>query len=146
MTQVFIKYVKEFSKNLIERYGFRIQKELNEDQFYLIEYVSKYFIVKIEKYFREFYVTLYKIDDKDNEVNLFNLLGYLKQSNLKSDYFRKEKDIEECYRKQLNYIFSILNDNYDLINDFFSNNYVIQIDKFEKYWQKKHPDLYFPVI
>lgn len=146
MEQNFIKYIYEFFKKLIEVYGFRIKHELNDGQSYTIKYSSKDFVIKIEKYFREFYVSLYKISDTDNGINLFNLLEYLKQGSTdvpKSEYFRKEKDIEECYRKQLYHISSAIYENYALINDFFSgNNYELKIAEFEKYWKNEHPELY----
>lgn len=142
MEQSFLKYIYEFFKSLIEIYGFKIKTELNEGESYMIEYSSNDFVIKIEKYFREFYVSLYKIDKPDNEINLFNLLEYLKQAETiipKSEYFRNEKDIQECYLKQLSHISSVIYENYDLIKDFFSNgNYT----EFENYWKKKHPELY----
>jgi hypothetical protein len=146
MEQNFIKYVYEFFKRLVEIYGFKIKAELNEGQSYMIEYSSGGLVLKIEKYFREFYATLYKINKPDSEINLFNLLEYLKQNDTripKSEYFRKEKDIEECYRKQLAHISSVIYENYNLINDFFgSDDYEIKMAEFEKYWKNKHPELY----
>lgn len=139
MEQNFTKYVHEFFKKPMETYDFRIKTELNDDQSYLIEYSSKDFVIKIENYFREFYASLYKINYPNREINLFNLLEYLKQNDVivpKCDYFRKEKDIDVCYRKQLNHISIVINDNYVLIKDFFSSgNYELEIIEFEKYWK-----------
>ncbi|MXV14540.1 hypothetical protein [Hufsiella ginkgonis] len=146
MEQSFIKYICEFFKGLVEMYGFKIKKELNEEQSYMIEYSSGDFVIKIEKYFREFYATLYKINKPDSEINLFNLLEYLRQGDTqipKSEYFRKEKNIEQGHRKQLAHISSVIFENYNLINDFFSSdNYEIRVAEFEKYWKNKHPELY----
>ncbi len=146
MEQTFIKYIYEFFKKLIEVYGFKIKTELNEGQSYTIKYSSKDFVIKIEKYFREFYVSLYKVNESDNGVNLFNLLEYLKQGAAdvpRSEYFRNEKDVEECYRKQLGYISSVIYENYASINDFFSSdNYELKVAELEKYWKNKHPELY----
>ncbi len=146
MEQNFLKYIYEFFKKLIEIYGFQIKAELNEGQSYMIEYSSGNFVIKIEKYFREFYATLYKINKPDKEINLFNLLGYLRQGDAqvpKSEYFRNEKDVEECYKKQLNHISRVIYENYNLINDFFSDNdYELKMVEFEKYWKNKHPELY----
>jgi hypothetical protein len=145
MERNFVKYIYEFFKKLIEIHGFGIKTEVNDGQSYMIEYSSKDFVIKIEKYFREFYVSLYKLDDLDNEMNLFNLLEYLKQGvtdTPKSEYFRKEKDIEESYRKQLKYISSVIYDNYSVINDFFEDNYKSKITDFEEYWKNRHPELY----
>lgn len=145
MEQKFIKYINEFSQNLID-IGFSIKTELNEEQSYMIEYSSGDFMIKIEKYYREFYATLYKTNKPDSEINLFNLLDYLKQSDKqvpKSEYFRNEKNIEECYRKQLAHISSVIYDNYELINDFFAeDNYELNMMRFEKYWRNKHPEFY----
>lgn len=146
MEQSFIKYIYEFFKRLIEIYGFQIKTEINDGQSYMIEYSSGGFVLKIEKYFREFYATLYKINKPESEINLFNLLEYLKHGDTqvsKSEYFRKEKDIEECYRKQLAHISYVIYDNYYLINDFFSSDdYEIKRNEFEKYWKNKHPEFY----
>lgn len=145
MEENFTKYIYEFFSKLIKLYGFAIKRELNEENSYLIEYRSADFVIKIEKYFREFYATLYKTNKPDDEINLFNLLEYLKQDNEtpKSDYFRQEKDIEECYRKQLNHISSVIYENYALLNNFFSSDdYELKFADFEMYWRNKHPELY----
>lgn len=146
MEQSFIKYIYELFKRLIEVYGFKIKTELKEEQSYMIEYSSGGFVIKIEKYFREFYATLYKINKPDSEINLFNLLEYLKQGSLEipsSEYFRKEKDIEECYRKQLAHISSVIYENFDLIAVFFNEDkYELNVIEFEKFWKNKHPEFY----
>lgn len=119
MGHTYIEYIHEFFIRLTESFGFQIKTELDEEQSFMIEYSSEIYIIKIEKYLREFYVTLYKIDKPDIEINLFNLLEYLKQGEKqipKSDYFRLEKDINECYRKQLLHLSSVLFENYKLIN------------------------------
>ena len=146
MDQNFIKYINESFKKLVETYGFRIKTELNKEQSYMIEYGSEDFVIKIEKYFREFYASVYRVNELDNGVNLFNLLGYLKQEDVKvpkSEYFRKEIDIDECYRKQLNHISTAIYENYPLIHDFFNDDkYELNMAKLEKYWKKIHPELY----
>jgi len=146
MEQSFTKYIYEFFKPLIETYGFNIKKELNEGQSYMIEYSSDKFVITIEKYFREFYVSLYRIDKTDFEINLFNLLAYLKRGDSKvpkSEYFTNEKDIEECYGKQLDFVSSVIYDNYLLLYDFFKiEDYELRIAEFEQYWKNKHPELY----
>jgi hypothetical protein len=73
-------------------------------------------------------------------------MQYLKQGDIQipvSDYFRKEKDIDECVRKQFAQISSIIYDNYNLIGNFFSSdNYDINMSEFDKFWRNKHPELY----
>ena len=112
----------------------------------MIEFSSNDFVIRIEKYFREFYASLYKMGKADYEVNLFNLLEYLKQNDdekPESNYFRNEKDLDECYRKQIDYISSTIYKNYNLINDFFNRqDYESNVSSFEKYWKIKHPEFY----
>ena len=146
MKQNIVNYIHELFKNLIEVHNLKVKKEINEEQSYMIEFISENFGIKIEKYFREFYVSVYKIDNLENEVNLFNLMEFLMQGVdyiPKSDYFHNEKDTEECYRKQLKHISIVINDNYAMISDFFSNDdFETKISDFEKYWKTKHPYLY----
>jgi hypothetical protein len=146
MEQNFIKYISEFFRRLIEVYNFEIKTEKKEGQSYMIEFISNGFVIKIEKYFQEFYSTLYKINKQDSEINLFNLLEYLKQRSEEipsSEYFRKERDIDECYRKQLSHISTLIYANIDVIADFFNEaKYELNVIEFEKYWKSKHPELY----
>jgi len=146
MEQNFVNYIHELFRNLIEVHNFKIKIELNENQSYMIEFISANFVIKIEKYFREFYVSVYKIDNLDSEVSLYNLLEYLMQGveNIpKSEYFRNEKDTEGCFKKQLKHISTVIYDNYTILNDFFRNDdFELKIVDFEKYWKAKHPCLY----
>ena len=145
MEQCFIRYIYEFFEKLIKFYGFKKKREVKGES-YMVEYESNSLGVKIEKYFREFYALLYKIDRPDYEINLFNLLEYLKQDDdkkIKSNYFRSEEDIEEGYKKQINHISSVIYENWDLISDFFSgDNYEFKVAEFERYWKNKYPELY----
>lgn len=146
MEEDFIKYISVFFKTLIDIYGFNIKREVNDGQSYSIEYNSDIVGIKLEKYRREFYVTLYKLNRPDREINLFNLLDYVNQTKskaLESNYFRDEKNIEAYYRKQLNYISEAIYDNYNVIKDFFSsNNYESKVADLEMYIIKKHPELF----
>jgi hypothetical protein len=107
MEQIFIKYIDIYFKKLIDEFDFSLKEQFNDGQSYFIEYSSMIFVIKIEKYFREFYATMYRLDDPKNEINLFNLLDYLNISNeniSSHQSFLKEKNIEECYKKQLHEI------------------------------------------
>jgi hypothetical protein len=146
MKQKFIEYIHYYFERLIEIYGFSIKNEQNDGQSYFIEYNSNTFIVKLEKYRMEFYVTLYKLSNPEKEINLFNFLIYVNQpvsDYPKAEYFRNEKDIEVCYRKQLNYLTNLIYDNYDKINDFFSSsNYESKFADLEKFIIQKYPELF----
>ncbi len=142
----YIKEVDKLTHHLISEFGFNVKQKLHEEALFLIEYSSENFTIKIEKYFREFYISLYKEHDLDNETNLFNLLEYLMQNAdhiPNYEYFRNEKTIEESYKKQINYLCSIICENFDSINDFFCDNkYEIKIAEFDEFWRTKHPELY----
>lgn len=146
MEQHFVKYIYEFFKRLIEIYGFHKRKELNEGQSYMIEFSSSNFVIRIEKYFREFYASLYKEGEQDYQINLFNLLEYLVQDDEKvpkSNYFRNENENDICYKKQIDHISSVLYKHYRLIDNFFNeNNYELKVKEFERYWKGKHPEFY----
>lgn len=146
MEQKFIKYINEFSRNLIDRYGFKIDTELNDGQAFEINYSSKNFVVKIEKYFREFYVSLYKVNEPDKGVELFNLLEYLMRNETnvpKPRNFLKEKDLDECFRQQFNEISTLFFDNYTVINDFFNDDtFDIKYADMRRFRQNKYPELY----
>ena len=93
MEQNIVGYINDLFKKLIDDYGFHKKNELNDGQSYSIEYSQNNFGIKIETYFREFYVSLYKESRPDYGINLFNLLEYLThgdESIPKSNYFRKE--------------------------------------------------------
>ncbi|MBB5395092.1 hypothetical protein [Mucilaginibacter sp. AK015] len=146
MEQTLKQYILEYFAKLFKVYDFQITQEVNEKNSFMIEFSSTSFLIKIEQYFREFYPTLYKLNKPDSEINLFNLLDYLKRDGAqvpKSNYFKEEKDIEKCYKKQLSYISSVIYENYNSINDFFNDNkYESNMADFENYWKTKHPELY----
>lgn len=100
MDAPFIKYIFSFFNSLVDLHGFKKKNELAGGQSYMVEYSFKNFVIKIEKYFREFYASVYQLNDSDNEINLFNLLEYLKQDNTppRSEYYSKENDLDEYFR------------------------------------------------
>jgi hypothetical protein len=145
MKQIFLKYIDTFFKKLIDT-GFTVKDEFNDGQSYFIEFSSKTFVIKIEKYFREFYTTIYRLDNPQKEINLFNLLDYLNrddESKSTRASFHKEKDIEECYRKQLHEISTLIYDNYKAIDDFFmGENYESRSTDLRNYVINKYPELF----
>ena len=146
MNETIKKYTKYYFGALISKYGFKKKSKTLNDESCLIEYISESYAVKVEKYHREFYPTVYSLTDVENEIGIFNLLGFLKREERdipKSDFFRNEKDIEEIYRKQLIHISSAIFENLDSLNDFFSRDkYKENVMEFHCYWKGKHPELY----
>jgi len=146
MEHSFIEHVNNSFSKLAEKHGLRKVNELNDGQSYYIEYLSNKFVIKIEKYRREFYTTLYKANNIDSGVNLFNLLCYLNQesSNIpKSEYFTDDSNLEECYKKQMNYISDMIYENFDIINDFFNDvDFDLRFAEIEKFMLNKYPNLF----
>lgn len=146
MDETFLIYSRQLFEALVQEKGFTLKTELSDGQSYMIEYDSGNYVVKIVNYFRELYVTLYKMKDPKNGINLFNLLEYINRNDLsspKEEYFRKEKNLNECYKKQLEYILSVVYENHAVIDDFFrEGNYDLNCSNFEEFWKKKHPELY----
>lgn len=146
MDEIIKKYTDDFFGALIFKFGFEIKSEIVSDRSYLMEYVSKSYVIKMEKYHREFYPSVYSSSDQDKEIDIFNLLEFLKQDDSntpKSEFFRKEKNIKECYKKQLSHISSTIYDSLDLLDDFFSKEkYEENIRELDGYWKSKYPELY----
>jgi hypothetical protein len=120
---------EESFKGLIQYYDLKKVKEIENEQIYVVEFKTQNIIIKIQKYFLELYVSLFRVDDPNNEVSLFNLLEYLKQGSSdipKPNYFKEEKDVNVSYRKQLDYICATISANFEAIKVFFNS------DKFEK--------------
>lgn len=138
--------VKIFFSFLLNEHSFDIIKEEVEGEDYSIEYSSSLFVIKLEKYYKEIYVTLYKPDDSINEANLFNLLQFLKRNETDiptSQYFKKETSIELCLHKQLDYLSKVLSENFSLISEFFNESkYNENMAELIKFWQQKHPEFY----
>ncbi|QYJ68234.1 hypothetical protein [Flavobacterium litorale] len=146
MNTIIKKYTDAFFGALITKFNFNVKNEMISDESYLVEYASENYVIRIEKYNREFYPTVYSINDLDNKINFFNLAGFLNQSDSntpKSEFFRKEKEIEECYKKQLNHISNAIYSHLHLLDYFFSEDkYNKNVLKFHRYWKNKHPELY----
>jgi len=145
MEHKFPKYLYDSFTKLVEKYGFAKSTELNEEGVYSIEYRSDTFTIKLEKYFREFYVALYKTGT-DKGVDLFNLLKYLNQTSAavpEYKFFEEEKDLVECYKKQFNYIVDTIDSNFASIDDFFkSGNYELKMADIRKFMLNTYPNLF----
>ena len=146
MDQIYVDYLYGYFNKLTELYNFRINSEINEGQTYMIEFSSVEFSFKIEKYFREFYLSVYKSDDKDNSISIFNLIEYLNQGLSDTPRFKSfsgARNLDECYKKQFDYLATVISDYYTVISGFFSkDNYKSNILGFDKYWRNKYPELY----
>lgn len=143
----FRELAKEYLGNdLIESYGFRELKKIEDDLSEFAEYSSEHFVVKLVTYRREIYVTLYKAGNPDEEINLFNLLNYLNQKNsttVESEYFPSETNLEECYRKQLKHIAYTVESHFKEIYDFFTcENIELEYSALEKYMLMTYPNLF----
>jgi hypothetical protein len=141
-----LEYLYNSFTKLVEEYGFSKVTELNDEQNYSVEYCSTTFGIKLEKYRREFYATLYKSGNPDKEINLFNLLRYLNQdsSNVpEAEYFHRETNLEDCYRKQFDHISTTVYENFAAMNDFFrSENYESKVTDITKFMLNKYPELF----
>ena len=131
---------------LIQNYNFNIKEISSENNFIIFEFQSENFNIKLEKYFREIYISIYKNNFDNSEINLFNLLDFFYQDvdyAPKAKYFKDLKDLNECYLQQLTYISHVLKENFELVLKFYKNsNYNLNELEFKKYWMKKHPELY----
>jgi len=141
------QFVDESFKKLVEEFGFRKTEELDEGQSYNVKFQSDAIIIEIEKYFREFYDNVSGIDDPDAGVAVYNLLSYLMRESGNAppqpNYFKEEKNLDDCFRKQLNYIAQTILTNLEAITGFFKNEkYKEERIKLHNYLKEKNPQLY----
>ena len=141
-----INHIHKSFEILTTKYDFSMLNEINEDDGYLVKYVSKDFVIEIVSYYRELYTAVYKTDKHKDGIGLHNLMDFLKQDSLdksEANFFRNETNLDECYMKQVSYIVTVLVDNYSLIKDFYkSDNFQLRYNEFEKYWKTQHPEFY----
>ncbi|MCY2929408.1 MAG: hypothetical protein NTV86_07915 [Planctomycetota bacterium] len=131
---------------IVEQWGFAPQNEIDDGPTYAIEYRSNVFVLKLEKYRREFYATVYKTGTVGPEVNLFNLLAYLSQSAQNvpvAQFYHEEEDLEECYRKQLDHIACVLCDNLAAVTRFCgAGDYASRVADVGVFMVNKYPELF----
>jgi hypothetical protein len=111
-----------------------------------MEFDSKIFNIKIEKYRNEFYTTLCKINYPNDEINLYNLLDYIFKTDnndrVFSNYFDEFTDFES-YKLQIKYISDLIYDNFNAINNFFNNeDYMFKYEDLRKFIIMKYPDIF----
>jgi hypothetical protein len=146
MKESFLKKIDEIFEKLLVKYAGVKEHEVNEGNTYFVDYRFESFVLNIENYRREIYAALYKVGDSHNVVNLFNLLMYLNQGSPnvpEANYFKDEEDLEECYKKQLVHISSIVDDNFTIINTFFNRqNLDSKFKDIREFMIRKHPNLF----
>lgn len=141
------EYLYACFTKLIDEYGFSRVGEINDRQAYEIEFRSSVFVIRLEKYHREFYPILYKTDDPDNEIDLFNLLSFLNKDFTEFKYERREfhsnDALEEYYEKQCNRISTTLYKHFAVICQFFnSRDYQSKVAEMTKFMLDKYPELF----
>jgi hypothetical protein len=146
MKQEIVQYLHDCFAILVDKYGFAKLVEFNDEHSYSIEYGSKTFLIRIDKYYREFYVIVSKPGASYTGVNLYNLLDYqFRNSSQKdiSNYFSEEKNIDECLKKQLAYISTAIVDNFDTIHLFFNDeNYAAKLQEITQFMLHTYPNLF----
>ncbi|HOF16647.1 MAG TPA: hypothetical protein PLF32_02420 [Bacteroidales bacterium] len=135
-----------FSKYVI-KYNLTYKDEFYDHESLWIEYQSKNFIIKIEKYRRDFYIILYKIGFCDDGINLFNLLRYLNINISEFEYYNETFDdikaLNDYYKERLNFISTALFSNFEIIDKFFiEKNYKSNLEKINNYMIKEYPNLF----
>ena len=137
--------IEESFSRLITELGFRKENtvDTNCDS---AKFISEHFGIKVEKYRREFYVTLFKLESPNQEINMFNLLNYLNLNSnlvLESNYFADEANVMNSYRKQLEYISSTLYRNFQTIKEFFGReDFSSEHDRVNEFMRAKYPNLF----
>ena len=149
MEKHILEYLLQKLNFLIEDYNFQlIKKEFDKEKFQFLEvlYKSSQMLIKIEKYRHEFYLRLASLTDPDDWADLFMIIEYInKDANKKvsSRYFRKEKDLEICYKKQLDWISQKLHEYIKSIIDIYDEKrYRNELTEINKFAQKRANDYF----
>jgi hypothetical protein len=146
MYQELISYAKLCFTNLVKVHEFQYRTDLIDSSSFIMEFDSKIFNIKIEKYRNEFYTTLCKINYPNDEINLYNLLDYIFKTDnndrVFSNYFDEFTDFES-YKLQIKYISDLIYDNFNAINNFFNNeDYMFKYEDLRKFIIMKYPDIF----
>jgi len=125
-----------FSKPLVDHDG----------SYYEVKFHGPEVDIRLENYRRDLYLYVSKSSKPDQEANFFALVEFLDRNTNKSvkpNYFRNVKDLDECYRMQIEWLAKVLRGYLPEIRDFFSDDlYSFNMSALRDYRVRKHPDLY----
>lgn len=143
MQQKYINQVQISFNYLIADHGFLKGGEVNSGDIYFSVYESLSFCVKVEKYRKDFYITLFRPAMPELEIELFNLLSFLSrkgEKTLKSISRDKGKD---PIRKQVTTLAGTLLSNLEIIRLFFmDSSFEERVDELRSELIKMNPDLF----
>ncbi len=146
MTIRLAEIVASSFRTIADKYGFRQQNEVNNGSTYSVEYASKDFVVRLEQYRTELYATLYKTGNPDKQIDLFNLLAFMAHPQMAapaSEYFYDEANVEERFRKQVDYVTTVLDKDFAKICDFLkADDYASKVARVDDFMLKKYPELF----
>ncbi len=147
MNKKILKHIDICFSKLIKKHGFVKRNEVNTKDDYSIEFWSDTFMLKIEKYRRDFQPTLFSSTFKDKGISLFNLFRFLEIKFSEFNYYHNElsgeKELEEYYKKQISYISDLLYKNLSLIQGFFDKpNFKSRLADINAFMIKEYPYLF----
>lgn len=112
-----------------------------------IHFESDFVGVRLERYHYEIYATVYRTGDRENQVNLFNLLEFLnvdfERFIYSSDPVNEHGGIDKYARKQLLNIAKAVHENQSRIRDFFKDErYASNIADVRQFMINNYPQLF----
>lgn len=138
--------VNQYFSFLKVNHGFVLSGQEIHNSDYRIVMTSPDLVIKLEKYRRELYCYISRLDDPESEVHLFNLLRYLSSGNISESslqYFSHIEDATESLTLQLKLISGKIQDNYLSIAEFFEKeNYKSNLSKLNAFVMKQNPNLF----
>lgn len=141
-----LNYFYECFNFLVKDYGFVKARLINGGNDFLVDFSSANFTVRIEQYWQEFYISVYKDDEHDGRADLYNLLDYVNPSSKENPTFKSfdgEKNLDERFKMQFRYMAEVLSHNFDTVNDFFvTGNYKAKMADMTKFMINKYPHLF----
>lgn len=141
-----LKAVREHFAFLIHKRGFKLCETSPDDESFALEFTSKVFDIRIEKYRREIYAYVRKHSCADDDINLFTLVQYLHRDEAdqpSSNYFSGVKDLDDSLRMQTRWIAETIRCHWTEIEQFFLSS---ELDKnreqINAYVMTQHPELF----
>jgi hypothetical protein len=141
-----LKAVHEHFAFLIHKREFKLCDTSSDDESFALEFISKVFDVKLEKYRREIYAYVRKHGCADDEINLFALVQYLHRDEAaqpSSNYFPAVKDLDDSLRMQTRWIAETFRCHWREIEQFFlSSELDKNLERINAYVMTQHPELF----
>jgi hypothetical protein len=142
-----LDFLHDSFAELVNRCGFVRVNEFRDDQVFFTEFQSDIFGIRLEKYRREIYPTVFKVGHRKDYINLYNLLRFLQIPFAEFTYqrgkFKETHELELYYPKQIEHISETILENLNpLIGFFKEEDYKEKVDRIREFMIDRYPEVF----